>query len=53
MLRYIINIGFILLCFTSVAQRLGKEKDTTAYKDRYGIRVGIDVVRARFGSLIT
>jgi hypothetical protein len=45
MLRFIINTGFILLCLTGTAQRLGKEKDTTAYKDRYGIRVGADVVR--------
>ncbi len=45
MLRSIISIGFILLCLTASAQRLGKEKDTTAYKDRYGVRVGIDVVR--------
>lgn len=45
MLRFIINTGFILLCLTATAQRLGKEKDTTAYKDRYGVRVGIDVVR--------
>ena len=45
MLRSIINIGFILICFSGTAQRLGKEKDTVAYKDRYGIRVGVDIVR--------
>ena len=51
MLRYIINIGFILLCFSGTAQRLGKEKDTATYKDRYGIRVGIDVVRPVYSFL--
>jgi hypothetical protein len=45
MSRSIISLLFLLLCVTGTAQRLGKEKDTTQYKDRYGIRVGLDIVR--------
>ena len=45
MLKYIIS----LICLFSIlplAAQLGAEaKDTTTYKDRYGLRVGIDIVR--------
>ena len=45
MLKYTISILFFLTCSTILAQ-LGKNaKDTATYKDRYGLRVGIDVVR--------
>ncbi len=45
MSRYITSLIVLLACFPLWAQ-LGKEaKDTVTYKDRYGIRVGIDVVR--------
>jgi hypothetical protein len=45
MLKYTISILFFLTCSTIFAQ-LGKNaKDTATYKDRYGLRVGIDVVR--------
>ena len=45
MSRSIISLFFLMLCMSGAAQRLGKEKDTTEYKDRYGIRVGLDIVR--------
>lgn len=45
MSRSIISLLFLLLCFSAAGQRLGKEKDTTQYRDRYGIRVGLDIVR--------
>lgn len=45
MLRSIINIGLMMLCLASTAQGIGKKVDTVAYKDRYGLRVGLDVVR--------
>ena len=45
MSRSIISLLFLLLCVSGAAQRLGKEKDTAQYKDRYGIRVGLDIVR--------
>lgn len=45
MLKYTISIFFFLSCSTIFAQ-LGKSaKDTATYKDRYGLRVGLDVVR--------
>lgn len=45
MLKYSISIFLFLSCSAIFAQ-LGKEaKDTVTYKDRYGLRVGIDVVR--------
>lgn len=45
MLKYIISILFFLVG-SSVFAQLGKNaKDTATYKDRYGIRVGIDIVR--------
>ena len=45
MLRYTISLIFCL-CFSSLAAQLGKtEQDTVPYKDRYGLRVGIDIVR--------
>jgi hypothetical protein len=44
MLRYIISISLILAGISLTAQVNKKEKDTVAYKDRYGIRVGLDVV---------
>ena len=44
MLRYIISICFFLAAVSITAQETKKEKDTVAYKDRYGIRVGLDVV---------
>lgn len=44
MLRYIISIMFLLAGSTVSAQKTVAEKDTVAYKDRYGLRVGLDVV---------
>lgn len=45
MLKYTISIFLFLSCSTIFAQ-LGKSaQDTATYKDRYGLRVGIDVVR--------
>ncbi len=45
MLKYTISIFFFLSCSTIFAQ-LGKSaQDTATYKDRYGLRVGLDVVR--------
>jgi len=45
MLKYIISLIFLFTFFPLAAQ-LGKEaKDTATYKDRYGLRVGIDIVR--------
>ncbi|NOQ91269.1 MAG: hypothetical protein GQ552_00975 [Flavobacteriaceae bacterium] len=41
MLKYSINI--IILFFTISLFSQGKVKDTSAYKDRYGLRVGIDL----------
>lgn len=43
MLKYTIKILFLLLPFSLLAQE--KEKDTTTYKNRYGLRVGIDLFR--------
>jgi len=43
MLKYFISIWFLLLSFSTFSQE--KEKDTVKYKDRYGLRVGIDVFR--------
>lgn len=44
-LKYTISIILLLYCSSLFAQ-LGKtEQDTATYKDRYGLRVGIDVVR--------
>ena len=44
MLRYIISICFFIAGISITAQETKKEKDTVPYKDRYGIRVGLDVV---------
>ena len=45
MLKYSISLLFLLSFYAAFAQ-LGKSaQDTATYKDRYGIRVGIDVVR--------
>jgi len=44
MLRYIISICFFLAGISLTAQETKKEKDTVPYKDRYGLRVGLDVV---------
>jgi hypothetical protein len=44
MLRYIISISLILAGISLTAQETSKKTDTVAYKDRYGIRVGLDVV---------
>ncbi len=41
MLKYTISLLFILISASLFSQE--KESDTTAYKDRYGIRVGIDL----------
>lgn len=41
MLKYFISILFILLFFSAFSQ--DKTKDTIKYKDRYGLRVGIDI----------
>ncbi len=43
MSRYFISCLFLLIGPLLVAQDLQQEKDTTAYRDRYGIRVGIDL----------
>ncbi len=45
MLRYTISIVFLLTCSIAVAQLGKNEQDTVTYKDRYGIRVGIDIIR--------
>lgn len=46
MLKYSINILFFLISFLAVAQEK-KVKDTVedVYKDRYGLRIGIDVIQ--------
>lgn len=41
MLKYFISVSILLISLSSFSQK--KKKDTTAYKDRYGLRVGIDV----------
>jgi len=41
MLKYFISILFIFLFFSAFSQ--DKTKDTIKYKDRYGLRVGIDI----------
>lgn len=41
MLKYFISIWVFLLSFSTFSQE--KEMDTVKYKDRYGLRVGIDV----------
>jgi len=41
MLKYFINIFILLIAFSSFSQK--KENDTIKYKDRYGLRVGIDL----------
>lgn len=45
MLRYITSLILFATCASLWAQPGSKAKDTTTYKDRYGLRVGIDVVR--------
>jgi hypothetical protein len=44
MLRYIISICFFIAGISITAQETKKEKDTVPYKDRYGLRVGLDIV---------
>lgn len=45
MLRFTISILILFTCQMATAQ-LGKQaQDTATYKDRYGLRVGIDIVR--------
>lgn len=44
MLRYIISICLFVFGLSLKAQETEQKKDTATYKDRYGIRVGIDVV---------
>jgi hypothetical protein len=45
MSRYIISL-LVLLSISPLWAQLGEEaKDTATYKDRYGLRIGIDVVR--------
>ncbi len=41
MLKYFISILFIFLFFSAFSQ--DKTKDTIKYKDRYGLRIGIDI----------
>ena len=41
MLKYFISILFIFLFFSAFSQE--KTKDTVKYKDRYGLRIGIDI----------
>lgn len=43
MLKYTISLILLFLSFSTLAQE--KEKDTTTYKNRYGLRVGIDLFR--------
>ena len=43
MSRYIISCLLCLLGPVMIAQGLKKEKDTTSYRDRYGVRVGLDL----------
>lgn len=45
MLKYIISIFLLLHCSSMFSQLGKKAQDTAAYKDRYGLRVGIDIVR--------
>ena len=45
MLRYIISLLFLLTCSQIWGQLDKSPQDTVTYKDRYGLRVGIDVVR--------
>jgi hypothetical protein len=45
MSKYSISIILLLSGLSVFAQLGNQEKDTATYKDRYGIRVGIDVVR--------
>lgn len=44
MLRYIISISLFITGCSLMAQTSDKAKDSVAYKDRYGLRVGLDVV---------
>jgi len=41
MLKYFINIFFLFFALSSFSQK--KDNDTIKYKDRYGLRVGIDL----------
>jgi len=45
MLKYIISLICLFTIFPLAAQLGAEAKDTATYKDRYGLRVGIDVVR--------
>ncbi len=45
MSKYTISIVLFFICGTLLAQLGESPKDTATYKDRYGLRVGIDVVR--------
>ncbi len=46
MLKYFISILFIFMYFTSFSQE--KVKDTAKYKDRYGLRLGIDIFQPAY-----
>ena len=43
MLRYCINILFLLCCALSFSQGIGSEQKDTIYLNKYGLRVGIDL----------
>ena len=45
MLRCTISIIIFFICHMTTAQLGKQEQDTATYKDRYGLRVGIDIVR--------
>lgn len=45
MSRYIISILIVLIGSSIFAQKNEQVQDTATYKDRYGLRVGIDIVR--------
>ena len=44
MSRYFISLLLLLFFVSAMAQKNEKAKDTVGYKDRYGLRVGADVV---------
>lgn len=45
MLRCTISIIIFFICHMTTAQLGKQEQDTATYRDRYGLRVGIDIVR--------
>ena len=48
MSRYIINLLVLLSSLSLLAQEAEKVREDEAYKDRYGIRVGIDLVKPAY-----